>query len=206
MHRVTIYENGQYSKATKTAGRPLPASSVYPYEVKLGKLWYPATITPYGLRVDIDTATEYQRPTATPKTAPSKATPTATRPQAAPSNPTANEVTYEAWKAGKLGKGEKVTAPRGMGQEWAARLYCEKALERAKYYSRCNNSKKQYRAGSYNDRRRQGHYQDRRMAWQEGIETAEAVINMPLDGNWTYKKELVQDALSYASCLLQMVG
>ena len=135
----------------------------------------------------------------------------APRPRTAPQRPQVTTVTYEQWKAGKLGKGEKVAAPRGKGREWADRLYCEQTLERAGYWQRSNRTSKQYRAGSYNDRRRQSAYRDRRLAWETAMAPARAIIEPAIpdwaDSGawWQLRKEVVKDCREYATCLLDMV-
>lgn len=114
-------------------------------------------------------------------------------------------VDYESWRAGKLGHGPKVTAPRGMGEEWAARYYCERQIERAKMFAYGDHSQKQLRTGSYNHRRRHTMKLAHRQAWEYGIEIAEAVCS-GIDGYWPGKKELVQEAFAYTSHMLEMAG
>lgn len=135
----------------------------------------------------------------------------APRQRTPPQRPQVTTVTYEQWKAGKLGKGEKVAAPRGKGQEWADRLYCEQTIEHARYWQGCNKTSKQYRAGSYNDRRRRTAYNDRRLAWDIAMAPAKAIIEPPIPdwadaaAWWKVRREVVKDCREYATCLLDMV-
>ena len=136
---------------------------------------------------------------------------TAPRPrQSRPAKPApAPSVTYEEWKIGKIGHGPKVKAPRGYGQDWEARLYCERALDWAKYYRDTDKTKKQYRTGSRPHRRHMTMKSAHRQAWQQGIEIAQAVIeaDVPVPGGcWTGKKELVKEAFYYTSYLLALAG
>lgn len=134
------------------------------------------------------------------------------RPQKAPRRPAAApSVTYEQWKAGKLGRSEKVTAPRGKGQEWANRYFCEMAIERANYWEGCHRTTKQYHTGSHNDRKRQTAYKDRKAAWNMAMAPAKAMLMQPIPewadtgGWWKTQKEVVQECLEYAHELLEMV-
>lgn len=114
---------------------------------------------------------------------------------------------YEAWKAGKLGHGPKVTAPRGKGKEWADRLYCEKAIARAKTPP-IRPQKRQLRAGSKESRRQGQRKAGRLSCWSAGLEIAEAVYNSniraygPDNVHWATVRELVSEAFSYTSWML----
>lgn len=120
-------------------------------------------------------------------------------------------VTYEQWKRGKRGRGEKVRAPRGKGREWADRFYCEQTIERATDWQQSNRTTKKYRAGSYNDRRRQRAYRDRYTAWGKAMAPAKAIIEPEIPdwadsaAWWQLRKEVVKDCLEYATYLLDMV-
>jgi len=133
------------------------------------------------------------------------------RPRTATQRPQVTTVTYEQWRAGKLGKGDKVVAPRGRGREWADRLWCEQTLERAGYWQRSNRTSKQYRAGSWNDNRRHTAYKDRYQAWEMAMAPAKAIIEPEIPdwadsaAWWQLRKEVVKDCREYATCLLDMV-
>jgi hypothetical protein len=124
----------------------------------------------------------------------------------------ADEVTYEQWKAGKDGIGPKYTAPRGMGTEWAARLYIERAISRARYFATTHHTKRQLRTGSRAHRRMTTVNKAHSDAWHFGIVKAEEIYHEALKngdnyrGYWQIAKELVQDAFGYTSYLLELAG
>ncbi len=123
-------------------------------------------------------------------------------------------VTYEAWRDGRKGLGPKVAAPKGKGKDWAARLYCENQINRAKYYQQCDHSKRQLRTGSHNYNRRRTMKKAHAAAWGYGIEISEHVYNNAardpladeLDGYWQGVKEIVQEAFGYTSYMLELAG
>ena len=199
MTKIHIYENGRFIGSQQTKVKAAPTGESFPFLIQYQGQWRPGIIDSWG-----SAAIDLSHTAAAPQPIPQVAK-VVKAPQAAPQRPQVSEVTYEAWRAGKLGKGEKVTAPRGMGEEWAARLYCEKAITLAKRHRNSNNSRKQYRAGSYSDRRRSMAKQDKRHAWDKGIEPAEAIY--AADGpcvTWVAKKELINYCLDYSRSLLQV--
>lgn len=134
------------------------------------------------------------------------------KPRTAPERPQVALVTYEAWKAGKIGHGPVVTAPRGKGREWADRLYCERAVERAKVWQGSNYTGRQLRTGSYQHRVWSQQHAARSEAWRAGLEPAEAIMAAPVPdgcdpaGIWAGRKELIRECLDYSSFLLSMAG
>lgn len=150
---------------------------------------------------------------------PAKVRPAPTMPPVAPTRPQGQPIaaapataTYEAWKAGKIGHGPVVTAPRGKGREWADRLYCERAVERAKVWQGSNYTGRQLRTGSYQHRVWSQQHAARSEAWRAGLEPAEAIMAAPVPdgcdpaGIWAGRKELIRECLDYSSFLLSMAG
>lgn len=121
-------------------------------------------------------------------------------------------VSYEDWKRGKIGYGPKVTAPRGMGQEWAARLYCENAISRAKYHSQGGHSRRQLRTGSKEYRRQRSMKMAHGDAWRAGLEIAEATYNRALELHtqyptyWPGVKDIVKECFEYSHYLHELAG
>lgn len=133
--------------------------------------------------------------------------------QARPATLPAPAITYDTWRAGKLGYGPKVAAPRGYGQNWSNRLYCERAIERAKRYRDNDGTKRQYRTGSKPHRRHMTVKSAHRQAWDYGLEIAEAVYNRSINneaqhmpGYWQGAKEIIDEAFSYTSYMLAIAG
>ena len=62
-----------------------------------------------------------------------------------------------------------------------------------------NKTAKQYRAGSYNDRRRRTAYNDRKLAWDIAMAPAKAIIEPPIPDRadaaawWKVRREVVKD-------------
>lgn len=191
--------------------------AVFPlFEAEYKGTWYPASGDFDHMRIEV--RVKASNKVNRPKARPSKPltvipAPVVSRPVPTVKNtPVATSVTYEQWRDGKNGIGPKIMAPRGLGAEWAARLYCERAISRAKYFAYTHHSKKQLRYGSYASRRRAGIWNAHRTAWERGIEIAEAVYNKALDnhtqheGYWQGVKELVKEAFGYTSYLLALAG
>lgn len=126
---------------------------------------------------------------------------------------TAPAVSYDDWKRGKTGHGPKVAAPRGYGQEWAARLYCENAISRANYYADGNRrSKRQLRTGSREYRRQKSRNVAHGDAWRAGLEIAEATYNRALELHteyptyWPGVKDIVKECFEYSHYLHELAG
>jgi hypothetical protein len=199
-HNLHIYKSGLFTQAAKVKANKSTDGDKVLFIVQYSREWFPAFTDSWGcLAIDLATLSSVTKP----------AKPAPITPQLAQVQPQVNEVTYEAWKAGKMDRGPKVTAPRGKGAEWAARLYCERAIERAKWYRDGFYSRKNYRTGSYNYNRRKTIKGAHQEAWHKGIEIAEAVVNAAKgqdDGYWEGRKELVQEAFGYTDYLLYLAG
>lgn len=134
------------------------------------------------------------------------------KPRTAPERPQVALVTYEAWRAGQIGHGPKVTAPRGRGREWADRLYCERAIERAAAWMYSDHTGRQLRTGSYQHRVWSQNKAAHREAWRAGLEPAKAIMAAPIyewenpADTWAGRKELIRECLDYSSFLLSMAG
>ena len=221
-HRLNIYRGKKFVESQFVNARPLPRSADFPYEVDFGGAWVPAIFDKWGIL-----AINIGGPTAI-KTQPRKLS-VKVPPAAIPAAPAVEAPTvdpldyswdtgrrldvaltpYEAWKAGKLGHGPKVKAPKGAGAEWAARLYCERAIERAKNFRDSDYSRRQLRAGSRASRRRGTVKAAKSAAWDEGLTIAEAIYHAAIPGGgdcWQGKKELIQEAFAYSSHLLYLAG
>ena len=119
------------------------------------------------------------------------------------------KTSYELWRAYKLDNGPRVTAPRGKGKEWGNRLYCEKRLRAAQYYTGQTYARKQLKAGCKRDqydRRARG---DKGQAWGQFIDICEGVINGyddSLEGMyWEGAREIVDEAYGNAQYMLYLV-
>lgn len=187
-YTVNIYNGERIISQLQTQARKGKGGAIF--DVLHDGQWKPAKIDSWGV-LAIDISQKASKPAQVKRIAASE---------------TASEtaIDYETWKAGKLGGG-KVRAPKGMGEEWAARLYCEQAIERAKRYAYNDYSTRQLRTGSRTDRRRQTVKSAHRQAWEYGIEIAEKAINA-IDGYWTGKAEIVKEAFAYSSYMIEMAG
>lgn len=198
-YHVSLYQSGQYIGQIRLKAKKAGAGDACPFLIAYNGQWRPAYINAYGnLSLDINhmPATAPQpRPQVTARVAPS--------PQPA-------TTTYEQWKAGKLGHGPKVAAPRGKGREWADRFYCESTLYTVMRWRNSDHTTKQYRAGSYNDRRRRGVKSATKEAWDRAMAPAYAMYEQPIPdgidpgGWWQTLREVIGECRQEARYYLYL--
>ncbi len=118
-------------------------------------------------------------------------------------------ISYEIWRNGKL-FGEKVTAPRGVGQEWRDRFYCEQTLDRVKRWRDSDKTTKQYRPGSHNDRWRHGVKDATRQGWDRAMAPAYAMYSKSVPAGiepaawWATLREVIDDCRGMARYYLYL--
>lgn len=204
IYRVNLHSHGRITGSITAKGKKAPPGGSFPFAIYYQGQWRPAFFDPYGLAINLSES-PLPRLTKTAQDAPGRPR----MPQDGPKTTTpiqdAPQVTYESWKIGQMDHGPKIKAPRGLGTEWQARLYCERAIDRARRYAYNEHTSKNYHPGSYNDRRRRTRKSAHRQAWAEGIKMAEAVCRAS-EGNWQGKKDLVKEAFNYTSYLLELAG